>query len=273
MATERPGNGARPFLKWAGGKRNLIEDLLARRPSDYGCYHEPFLGGGALFFALGPGKAVLSDINRELVNAYTVVRDRVEDLVRELATYENEAEFFYEVRSRRPEHLDEVSRAARLVYLNKTCYNGLYRENSKGEFNVPFGRYRNPAICDADNLRAASKALRGKQVEAAAFEGVLERAAPGDFVYFDPPYAPVSATSSFTAYSKGGFSFEEQERLASAFDTLAKRECLVMLSNSDVPALADLYGRYRVERVMVPRAINSRADRRGPVTELLVRNY
>jgi DNA adenine methylase len=206
--------GPRPFLKWAGGKRQLLPELLARLPAAFaesfgsgsplsGCrYHEPFVGGGALFFALSgrgtiaPGSARLSDINPELINAYQVVRDRVETLIDLLEVFRNEEDFFYEVRGQKTCTLNPIQRAARLIYLNKTCFNGLFRENRRGHFNVPYGHYATAHFCAANELRAASRALRGVTIEVSPFESLAERTRPGDFVYCDPPYAPVSRTAS-----------------------------------------------------------------------------
>ncbi|MFZ5477635.1 MAG: DNA adenine methylase [Myxococcota bacterium] len=267
---------SRPFLKWAGGKRQLLDALVARfdRAGATGRYHEPFVGGGALFFELRrTGRvrdAVLSDTNPNLVEVYVAVRDDVDALVarlREHAARHDEA-YYYAVRGRVPE--GAVDRAARVIYLNKTCFNGLYRENSRGEFNVPYGRYDNPTICDEPNLRACSAALAGVSIEARPFERVLDHAVAGDFVYFDPPYVPVSATSSFTGYAKGGFGPADQERLAEVFASLADRGVSLLLSNSMTATVRDLFSRFHIEEVPATRAINSRGDRRGAIAEALV---
>lgn len=264
-----------PFLKWAGGKRQLLPQLLARMPASFRRYHEPFLGGGALFFALAasghPGArgACLSDVNPELVNAYTIVRDQVETLIHLLGAFRNEEDFYYEVRAQDPRRLEPVQRAARLIYLNKTCFNGLFRENRNGHFNVPFGRYRNPLICAPNELRAASRALRGAHIERRPFTDALGAAEAGDFVYCDPPYAPVSRTASFTTYSGGGFDEAEQRRLAERVRELGASGVHVLVSNSWVPLTQELYDGLRVEQVLAGRAINSRGDRRGKVPELL----
>jgi DNA adenine methylase len=266
----------RPFLKWAGGKRQLLPDLLARLPSQLGRYHEPFVGGGALFFALSgrgaltPSGARLSDINPELINAYQMVRDQVETLIYLLDSFRNEEEFFYRVRAQDPRGLEPVQRAARLIYLNKTCFNGLFRENRRGHFNVPYGHYATPHFCAANELRAASRALRGTTIEVSPFSALAEVAKPGDFVYCDPPYAPVSRTASFTNYSSGGFDEDAQRQLADLIVDLGNRGVSVLLSNSAVPFTQTLYERCHVEQVLAKRAINSRGDRRGPVPELLV---
>jgi DNA adenine methylase len=269
--TTRP----RPFLKWAGGKGQLLAELRTRLPASFNAYHEPFLGGAALFFELSargciPGGAFLSDLNPVLIEAYTVVRDDVEALIEALAPHANREDHFYATRALDPATLTPVQRTARVIYLNRTCYNGLYRENSSGRFNVPFGRYVNPTICDRDTLRAASEALRGVDLSQADFQATVARAAPGDLVYFDPPYQPVSATSSFTAYHRDGFGEDRQLALRTAFATLAARGVHVLLSNSDTPFVRRLYAGFRIDSVRANRAINSRADRRGTVGEVIV---
>lgn len=268
---------ARPFLKWAGGKTQLLADLLPRRPASFGAYFEPFVGSGALFFALrsrGLLREVhLSDTNPRLIDTYRAVRDDVEGVIEALAAYRNDRDQYYRVRSQRHDDLRPAGRAARIIYLNKTCYNGLFRENSRGEFNVPFGRYANPRICDAENLRAVSDALQGADLACHDFEAACARVRPGDFVYFDPPYHPVSATSSFTAYHQGGFGEAEQRRLADLFAELASRGACVMLSNSDTPLVRELYAAFPIERVEATRAINSVGTKRGKVGEAIVRSY
>ncbi len=270
-----------PFVKWAGGKRQLLRALLPRvdRARPFGAYHEPFVGGGALFFALwGQGwlndtAVYLSDNNEELITAYRVVRDDVDSLIARLEAHaaQHGKDYYYEVRAHVP--TSPVDRAARMIYLNKTCYNGLYRVNSKGLFNVPFGRYKNPTIVDRANLEAASKALARAEVFVSSFEGVLERAEAGDFVYFDPPYAPLSATSNFTSYGKAGFGVADQERLAEVVAGLADRGVKVLLSNSSADLVKRLYGRYTLEWVEAGRNINSKSAGRGPLLEALVSTY
>jgi DNA adenine methylase len=264
---------AAPFVKWVGGKRALMPQLTARLPQRFGAYHEPFVGGGAVFFALQPQQAVLSDDNGELINAYTVVRDEVERLIRHLRGHEATEEYYYALRAKNPRDLEPVERASRILYLNRTCFNGLYRVNSRGGFNVPFGRYKNPQICNEAGLRAASAALRGAAVHHRPYEHVLNTAKRGDFVYFDPPYHPVSATANFTSYTAGAFTADDQRRLADVFRTLAARGCKVMLSNSDTPLIHELYADFHVDIVSAPRLVNRDASKRGPVNEVLVRNY
>ncbi len=214
-----------PFLKWAGGKGQLLPELLARLPRAFRTSHEPFVGGGALFFALaGRGRiprAVLSDANAPLVDTYLAVRDRVDDAIAALRRHPNDAAHFYRVRAQDSDDLSLAEKAARVVYLNRTCYNGLYRENRRGEFNVPFGQYMNPTICDAQNLRACSRVLQDVEVLRADFTTVLDRARPGNLVYFDPPYHPVSRTASFTAYDQNGFDEWDHASLGDVFAELS----------------------------------------------------
>jgi DNA adenine methylase len=260
----------RPFLKWAGGKGQLLGGLRARVPSAYGRYFEPFLGGGALFFSLRPPRAVLGDVNREIVDCYTAVRDDVAGLVRALRDHRYDATHYYAVRDADPAKLPLVERAARTIFLNKTGFNGLYRVNRAGKFNVPFGRYAKPAICDEENLIACSGALANVDLVAGDFERVAARAKAGDFVYFDPPYVPLSRTAAFTAYAPGGFDLDAQSRLAAFFGKLAAGGVALLLSNSDVPEIRKLYARYRIDTIEATRVINCKATRRGPVKELLV---
>jgi DNA adenine methylase len=274
------GNLPEPFLKWAGGKRQLLPELMRRvdRVKDFGRYHEPFVGGGALFFELWrQGKlrkpAYLSDTNPNLMVAYEGVRDATERVIGLLHMHKrrHENDYYYSMRASKPEAL--ASRAARIIYLNRTCFNGLFRENSKGEFNVPIGRYKNPKICDAGNLRAVAEALRDAVLETRPFETVVEKAKPGDFVYFDPPYHPVSKTANFTAYQRGGFGEAEQRALAEVVCALDAKGVYVLLSNSWTPFIRELYADFTLDKVSARRHVNSRADKRGPVSEALVRNF
>lgn len=271
----------RPFLKWVGGKGQLLDELLARveKAKPFGRYHEPFVGGGALFFELarrgllGRKKAYLSDNNANLIDTYRAVRDDVDGVIELLTAHKarHNEEYYYQVRATVPESLSE--RGARIIYLNKTCFNGLFRENSRGEFNVPCGRYKNPLICDADNLRACAEALRKTKLEVRPFETVLKHAKPGDLVYFDPPYVPLSKTSSFTSYDKAGFGEKEQRRLAEVFAQLDRKDVSVLLSNSMTDLVRELYGDYEIDAILATRLVNSRADRRGKIAEALVRNF
>ncbi len=269
-----------PFLKWPGGKRQLLPELLSIVDSlqDISRYHEPFLGGGALFFALTQARRLsknthLADINPNLMDAYIGVRDEVESVIEQLLKHKQKhcEKYFYKVRTQRPRKL--ANRAARIIYLNRTCFNGLYRENSKGQFNAPLGRYKNPRICDADNLRACAQALKATRLAVKSFEASVRLAKPGDLVYFDPPYAPVSKTADFTAYAKGGFSAVDQAKLAEVFAALAARGVHAMLSNSLTNMTANLYKDFHIYRVYATRRINSKADRRGKVPEVLVTSF
>ncbi len=270
----------RPFLKWAGGKGQLLAELLPRVRAGLGAggYHEPFIGGGALFFELArrgalPARVSISDANLNLVETYLAVRDEVDALVELLRGHKarHDEGHYYAVRASRPP--SQVERAARVIYLNKTCFNGLYRENSRGEFNVPMGRYDKPEVLDEENLRAASEALRRASISVADFGDVAARAQPGDLVYFDPPYDPVSATASFTRYAKGGFGAEEQSRLRDLARDLSRAGVRFLLSNSMTPLVRELYAEFRVETVLAGRSVNSKGDRRGKVEEALVCNY
>jgi len=275
---------AGPFLKWAGGKSRLAPLVVARAPARFRRYHEPFVGGGAVFFAMAgrAGGAVINDANRDLAECYGVVRDHGEALVRLLSeidrTYKQldatgRKSFYYGQRGTSPTTATE--RAARLLFLNHTCYNGLYRVNSRGEFNVPYGRYANPRICDADGLRDASLALSDVEILCEDFEIACGRATGGDFVYLDPPYQPLSVTARFTSYTAGNFGPADQERLRDAFEAMTRRGVAAMLSNSDHPAIRDLYdgAGYRFEGVAMSRAINSVGAKRSPVPELLISNF
>jgi len=275
-AEETAGGAARPFLKWAGGKQQLLEQfepLLPARRS-YRRYVEPFLGGGAVFFEVRPEVALLADVNDEIIDCYRAVRSCPEDVIEALAKHEFSPEDYYRVRAARPQSL--AARAARTIYLNKTGFNGLYRVNSAGGFNVPIGRYANPGFRSPRllaTLRACSAALAGALLVADDFDRVLAQGGKGDFVYLDPPYAPVSETADFTSYAAGGFGWGDQERLAAAFAALSARGAKVMLSNSDTPAVRALYARFRIDTVRAARSINSKGTRRGHVGEVVVRNY
>jgi DNA adenine methylase len=269
----------RPFLKWAGGKTQLISELEKRTPSHFHGYHEPFVGGGALFFKLYREnkikKACLSDLNAELIDAYTVVRDQVEVVIQILAGYPHHASFYYDLRAQDPWAMDQCHRAARMIYLNKTGYNGLYRVSKQGQFNVPFGRYKNPGYCDKTNLRAVSQALQNVELSSASFDKVLDKAMPGDFVYFDPPYVPLSKTANFTAYQANGFTENDQHKLYDVSIELTRRGVKVMLSNSATDWVRTLYTTpdFVLAEVQASRAINSNGKRRGKLAELIVTNY
>lgn len=259
-----------PFIKWVGGKRQLMDALLKHAPETYGTFYEPFLGGAALFFALRPKKAVLGDTNERLVRTYLGVQQKVEDVIALLRTYKYERTFFEKTRARKIDDATDAEVAAWFIYLNKCGFNGLYRVNSKNIFNVPFGRYTNPNICDEDTLRACSKALKAAKIIFGDFQKVTSAAKANDFVYFDPPYIPLSATSSFTSYTAGGFSHDDQERLRDHALGLKKKKVHVLLSNSSAPAVRELYEGFTLEEVDARRSVNSRGASRGAIAELLM---
>ena len=269
-----------PIVKWVGGKRQLLDRILPLIPKDAAFYCEPFVGGGAVLFALQPERGWINDINPELMLVYQVIREDVEGLIRALSRFRNDAACFYAVRdwdrdpaaySARP----AVEKAARLVYLNKTCYNGLYRVNNAGEFNAPFGKYRNPNIVNADALRSVSVYFRRANLKMTStdFEAVLSALPEGAFVYLDPPYDPVSDTAHFTGYAPGGFSRQEQIRLRKCCDALDRRGIRFLLSNSATDFIREQYDAYEQIPVQAKRSVNSNASRRGDVPELLVRNF
>ena len=267
---------ARPFLKWAGGKAKLLAQYKPFLPQSFDRYHEPFLGGGAVFFHLAPRlqaegkKAFLSDLNPELVNVYLCVRDHVEALITRLSDHEqaHSKSHYYAVRANL--ETDRVERAARFIYLNKTCFNGLYRENAKGLFNVPMGRYKKPRICAPELLRSASAALQIADVSERPFVDVASRVeGKGDFVYFDPPYYPLSETSKFTAYSRYRFAADKQIELRDLIVTLSNQGAYVLASNSDCAFIRELYDGFEIQTITAARSINSKANKRGKITEVL----
>ncbi|HAS00119.1 MAG TPA: hypothetical protein DEA89_01920 [Candidatus Moranbacteria bacterium] len=276
----------KPFVKWVGGKRQLLKQFRERDlypPYDFdpktATYFEPFVGGGAMFFDLLPKKAVLSDMNAELVTTYNVIKNDVEGLIKKLKEHQkkNNKEYFLKVRAQDFKKLSDVDVAARFIYLNRTCFNGMFRVNSSGQFNVPFGDNKNPLICDEENLRKAHDAMKHTKILHQDYGKVLEKAKKGDFVYFDPPYYPVNATSSFTSYTKEGFLEKQQIELKDAFMELHKRGCYVMLSNSDTPLINELYSglgkKIKIHTVDAGRSINSKGTGRGKIKEVVVINY
>ncbi len=263
---------ARPFVKWVGGKRQLLDRIMRYVPDRFGTYHEPFVGGGALFFHLQPRSAILADSNERLIRTYRGIRDEPERVIELLRGYPHEKSFFLEMRTVDIDAAEsDAIVAAWFIYLNKTAYNGLYRVNRSNLFNVPFGDQKNPNICDADNIRACSRALKGAKLEIGDFEAVLERAEAGDFVYFDPPYVPLSVTSDFTSYTHDGFDMSDQVRLRDVARELKKRKVHVLVSNSSAPAVRELYSDFEQIEVGARRAINCKANGRGEVAELLIR--
>ncbi len=266
---------ASPIVKWVGGKTKLLGELLARMPERYGRYYEPFAGGAALFFRLAPRRAVLADSNPDLIGLYTVVRSDVNAVIRRLQAHRDQHDdaYYYEMRARwndRDTSWSTPERAAAFIYLNKTCFNGLWRVNRAGAFNVPIGRYTDPPICVPEALRAAQHVLSHAEIRRADYRTAVRDAKAGDFLYFDPPYDPVTTTANFTSYTADSFGPDEQRALADTARELVARGCQVMLSNSDTPFIRSLYKGFRVDRVKCPRAINSNAAKRGDVDELII---
>ena len=254
---------AKPILKWAGGKTQMLGELMPRGPKTYGRYIEPFFGGGALFFSLKPENAIIADSNPELINMYLQVAHHVDDVIECLQKYENTSEMFYEVRSLDWQTLPKAEAAARTIYLNKTCFNGLYRVNRSGQFNTPFGKYKNPKICDIDALRLASEALRKADILCGDYILVLEHyAQPGDFVFLDPPYLPISENSDFKRYTKEQFYEDDHVELAKMIGTLHERGCYVILTNSNHPLVHQLYEQYKIEVIQTKRHISCHGDTR-----------
>jgi DNA adenine methylase len=269
-----------PVVKWVGGKRQLLQDISNHIPDKFFTYYEPFLGGGAVLFHLQPNRAVVNDINEELINIYTVIRDNLEELIEDLKRHKNEADYFYEIREldrdkKTYSQLSNIEKASRIIYLNKTCYNGLFRVNQQGEYNAPFGRYKNPNIVNETTLRAVSNYFNRVKItfKCGDFEEAVKGIRKGSFVYFDPPYDPVSDSANFTGYDKGGFDREEQTRLKELCDKLDTKGVKFLLSNSATEFILELYKDYNITIVQANRAINSKGDKRGKVDEVLVKNY
>ena len=273
----------KPFVKWVGGKRQLLRqfrELGLYPPEDFNpitnTYYEPFVGGGAVFFDLLPKNAELSDLNNELVITYNVIKNNVDELIQSLQKHIYDKEYYLEVRAKKIDDLSDVEVASRFIFLNRTGFNGLYRVNKSGQFNVPFGRYNNPVICDEDNLRRVSDALQDVTITHQDYKNVLKTAKSGDFIYLDPPYYPINATSSFTSYTAEGFLEKEQTELRDTFVKLHKKGCFVMLSNSDTPFINELYSGLdgiTINKITAGRSINSKGSGRGKITEVLVTNY
>ncbi|OEH94058.1 DNA adenine methylase [Bacillus solimangrovi] len=267
-----------PFLKWAGGKRQLLPILRNYFPTTFDTYYEPFVGAGAVLFDLAPKTAIINDVNEQLVNVYRSIKTDVDALLHLLDehTLNHNKDYYYKVREW--DRIDKIytmtniERAARILYLNKTCFNGLYRVNSKGQFNVPFGKYKLPNIVNEKVLRSVNTYLNQHQVTITNddFAETVSDAKKGDFVYFDPPYVPINRTSSFTGYSKTGFGMDEQERLRDVFINLAERGCHIILSNSYTPYIRELYRDFRIETVQASRIINSKGNSRGKIFEAVI---
>jgi DNA adenine methylase len=276
-------SSAKPFVKWLGGKTKLLPQLLELRPSSYNRYYEPFVGGGAMFFHLSPKKASINDLNPHLINLYTQVRDNLDELlfkVQELLDVYVELDedarssFYYLIRDEFNKRTDDdVWGASLFLFLNKTCYNGVYRENASGKFNVPFGRRKSVTLHDLDSIKAAADTLAGTEITTGSYEEVLLHASKGDFVYLDPPYVPLSATSNFTQYIGSNFGSNEHIKLKELFEELDRRGCFVMMSNSDTEIVRSLYKKFKKTEVLAERAVNCKAQGRGKITELVITNY
>ncbi len=269
-----------PFVKWVGGKRQLLNEIEKHIPERFSRYYEPFIGGGAVLFHVQPRNAVINDSNEELVNLYNIIKETPEELIKDLKKHRNEEKYFYKVRGIDREKakylkLSDIERASRIIFLNKTCYNGLFRVNSSGEFNSPFGRYKNPNIINAIKLRAVSSYLSKNNIKIlnTDYEKSLSNIRKGAFVYFDPPYDPISNSSNFTGYTKNGFDKTEQQRLKKVCDRLNNRKVKFLLSNSSTEFIRDLYKDYPIFPIKAKRSINSKGGGRGAITEILVKNY
>lgn len=280
---EKPAHNllVKPVVKWVGGKRQLMSDIKRHLPENFNSYYEPFIGGGAVLFNIQPSKAFISDTNAELINLYRVIRDTPQELLKDLQTHLNEEEYFYDLRSKdRNEdiwnRMTEIQRASRLIFLNKTCFNGLYRVNNSGEFNAPFGRYKNPRIADDVTINAVSKYFNSSDTKIlhGDYQAAVTTAQKGDFVYFDPPYDPVSQSANFTGYTSGGFDRTEQTRLKEVCDHLTKKNVHILVSNSATDFIKTLYSsnKYKVSEIKARRAINSNGKDRGEVAEVLISN-
>lgn len=275
--------GPRPIVKWVGGKGQLLNQFQPLFPKDFNNYFEPFLGGGAVFFHLHPKKAYLNDLNQKLISALESIQTDPEGVIKILENLQDEfhsrdllkqKELFYFLRNKfNFEKNHKLEKAAILIFLNKTCFNGMYRENSRGEFNTPFGSYKNPTILDEDNVLAVSDALRNVQLTSLPFENAVEKAKKGDFIYFDPPYHPLTKTANFTGYNENNFGEDDQIRLSEVFRDLDKRGCKIMLSNSDTKFVKSLYEGFRIGKVLANRQINCKATGRGKIKELVIMNY
>lgn len=270
----------RPFVKWVGGKKQLLDELHRRLPTGFRSYHEPFVGGGALLWSINREvveQITINDSNPELINCYRVIRDDLSTLVKRLKKFKHTDHGYYEVRGmdRKPSwsRVQPTTKAARILFLNKTGFNGLYRVNSKGQNNVPFGSYDNPTILDEPNLVACSNFLQGVKITCGDFENRSRGLNANSFVYLDPPYAPLSPTSSFTGYTPSGFNQEAQIRLKKYCDYLHSQGCKFMLSNSSAPLIYELYSEYQIDEVLARRAVNCNGNDRGYVKELIIRNY
>ncbi len=267
----------KPLLKWVGGKRQLVETIKSYLPHNHGRYFEPFVGGGALFFTLNKQGCHINDLNAELINVYRVVKSNPKELINSLQKHSNTAEYYYKIRGldRSPKFIkmSNIDKASRFIFLNKTSFNGLYRVNKQGQHNVSFGGYINPKILDANNILECSVLLKRTKITQGDFEQLKSEILEGDFVYLDPPYVPLSKTSSFTSYNPGGFHLADQERLVEFCDYLDKKGVYFILSNSASVEVNELYHKYIIQEVYASRSVNCKGDGRGKIKELLIMNY
>ena len=267
---------AKPFVKWAGGKGGLLKKLESYFPDEFDTYYEPFMGGGAVFFYLNPPKAVINDLNRELMDVYEVVKKDVEALMTALnkqQKYVDDKEYFYKMRGKNPNRMKPINRAARTIFLNKTCFNGIYRVNAKGVFNVPFGDMNNPTLCERKNLLECSKALKNTEILSEDYKALLPRVGKGDFVYLDPPYVPLSKTAHFTSYTRGGFGEEEQKELKEFCDDLDSKGARFLLNNSDTELVSNLYSSFKIAVIEARRSLAASGVSRKTAREVVVTNY
>ncbi|HEM6271411.1 TPA: DNA adenine methylase [Streptococcus suis] len=270
-----------PFTKWTGGKRQLLPVIKSLMPDNYNSYFEPFIGGGALFFDLSPDKAVINDFNNELMNCYQQIKKHPQKLIELLTKHQenNSKEYYLELRAvdrdNRINKMTDVERAARIMYMLRVNFNGLYRVNSKNQFNVPYGRYKNPKIVDSELILSISTYLNSNDIRIlnGDFEEAVKSVQAGDFIYFDPPYIPLSETSAFTSYTHEGFSYEDQVRLRDVFRKLDKKGAYVMLSNSSSPLVEELYKGFNIHKVEAIRTNGAKASSRGKISEIIVTNY
>jgi DNA adenine methylase len=264
----------KPFVKWAGGKKQLLSHLIKHKPSSFGNYIEPFVGGGALLFELGIKNSKINDSNEELINCYNIIKRKPQALITDLKLHNISENYYYELRSKDIKHMSDVERASRFIFLNRTCFNGLWRVNKDNRFNTPYGKYKNPKIMDQELIMEVSEFLKSVEIYTMDFEKfLLEHAKKGDFVYLDPPYHPISKYSDFKRYTKDFFDLDAQKRLAKLFKVLDQKGCKLLLSNSYSKEMLDLYKDFKITIVNAKRIINKNPDGRGNVKEILVRNY
>lgn len=267
----------KPVIKWVGGKRQLINELKSFLPKKYNRYFEPFIGGGALFFSLKHHNSFISDYNHELTNLYSIIKEKPNELIENLKKHKNTEEYYYEIRAldrdeKKYKRLSNVSKASRFIYLNKTGFNGLYRVNQNGQYNVPYGKYKHPVWLDEKNLLDCSQLLAHTEIQTGDFEIIKQHLKAEDFVYFDPPYAPLNK-SSFTSYTHNGFDYDMQQRLKNLCDYIDSIGAYFMLSNSYTEYILDLYKNYDIKTVMANRAVNCKATGRSKIKEVFVINY